>query len=100
LLAHCPPVGQVLRPVDNHDERANLRPVDRHVRVDACGMHGVVGLGDLGDHLQGVNERCGPGPKVWFTGELKEEKMRPRMQGHEAKLQLFVMMKSRVRMPA
>jgi hypothetical protein len=39
LLAHGPPVGQVLGPIDNDHQCPNLRAIDGHVRVDARRVH-------------------------------------------------------------
>lgn len=45
LLAHRLPVGQVLGPVADHDQGADLRPVDTHVGVDARGVRDLLLFG-------------------------------------------------------
>ena len=45
LLPNGLPVGQVLRPINNKDQRADLRAIDRHVRKDARGVHPVERVG-------------------------------------------------------
>lgn len=41
MLAHGLPIGQVLGPVDDDDQRTNLRTIDGHVGEDASRVHAV-----------------------------------------------------------
>lgn len=60
LLAHRLPVRQILRSVAYHDQRANLRPVDAHVGVDARGVRDLLLLpGSHGGRGPGCIPRTG-----------------------------------------
>lgn len=52
LLAHRLSVRQVLRSIHDQYKSPNLRPIHRHVREDACGMHSVrtAVAGEFGGH--------------------------------------------------
>ena len=42
LLAHCLPVGQVLRSVTHHNQRTDLGSIDGHVCVYSCSVRELV----------------------------------------------------------
>lgn len=58
MLAHGSAIGEVLGAVEDDDEGADFRTVDRHVGEDAGGVHSVgsAGGGDFGGH-RGIGSR-------------------------------------------
>lgn len=50
LFSHGLPVGQVLRAVTHHDQRANLGSVDSHICIDARSVRDLLLLS--GSHLE------------------------------------------------
>lgn len=64
MLAHSFPVGQILCSIHHRNQCANLKSIERHVRIDA----GRVAVGQLGRHCGRIDRGSPQLPVVEVQG--------------------------------